>query len=156
MRRFAPVLFAGAVLLATALAPPVVTAAAPDAPRASASRDGWPDTRPGRAARGWVEAFSKGDSAMRAYLTSELAPSSLEKRSIGERMDNYHKRREQYGKLVLASIVSESAERLTARLMSSDASLHEFEFTIQKEAPYKLVSVAIKEGMHGAFGGFHH
>ena len=130
------------------------------APVASAAREpdrgGWPDTRVGKLARGWVAAFSSGEAAMKEYLTTHLAPASLADKGVPRRIERYRDLREKYGKLELASVVKSSPEKLTVKLMASDATRHEFVFTAQSEAPYKLVSVGIREAGHFGHGGFGH
>lgn len=135
-------------------AAPKPAATAAPAPRA-ADRGGWPDTRVGELARGWVAAFSSGEAAMKEYLAAHLAPKSLESKSVPQRIERYRDLREKYGKLELASVVKSEREKLTVKLMASDATRHEFVFTTQGEAPYKLISVTIREFGHG-HGGFGH
>ena len=122
---------------------------------AATTKDGWPDTPAGAMARGWVEAFSTGDSAMKAFNTKNLASESLAKRGVEERVVSYRKLREKYGKLMLGSVVKSERTELTVKLIASDAKTSGWVFTVQKEAPYKLVSVGMLE-QHGHFGGFHH
>ena len=113
----------------------------------------WPDTRAGELARGWVTAFSTGEPAMKEFLAQHLAPKSLESKSMPQRIVRYRELRGTYGKLELISVVKSAPEELTVKLMSSDAKRHEFVFTAQTEAPFKLVSVGIKEPGHfGVFG----
>ena len=136
-----------AVLLSLSL-PGVTRAAQP-----ASDGDGWPDTRVGALARGWVTAFSSGDSAMKAYLAAHMAPSSLADKSVPQRIERYRDLRKKYGRLELASVVKSSADKLTVKLMGSDATRYEFIFTAQTEAPWKLVSVGIREGGHFGHGG---
>ena len=119
-------------------------------------RGGWPDTRVGELARLWVAAFSSGEAAMKEYLTTHMASTSLDDRSVARRVERYRELRETYGKLELASVVKSEPGKLTVKLMSSDATRREFIFTAQAEAPYKLLSVAIREGGHHGFGGAGH
>jgi len=119
------------------------------------SEDGWPQTRAGELARGWVEAFSTGEAAMRDFISRELASKSLESKGIPQRVERYRDLRQRYGKLTFASVVKSTPGELTVRLLDSDMESHDFVFTIQTTAPYKLVSVGIREMGHG-FGGFHH
>lgn len=120
------------------------------------SPDGWPDTRAGAAARRWVEAFSKGEPAMRACLTEILAPESLAERSIEERIETYRGLRERFGSLALASIDRSAPGELQATLLASDLSRHRFVFTVQTEPPYKLISVGRLERRGGGHSGFRH
>jgi len=147
-----------AVVLSLSLAGVAGAATKPTpAPAARESdRDGWPDTRVGALARGWVTAFSSGDSAMKAYLTTHLAPTSLADKSVPQRIERFRDLRGRYGRLELVSVVKSSREKLTVKLMGSDATRYEFVFTAQTEAPYKLLSVAIREGGHFGHGGSGH
>lgn len=125
-------------------------------PAGGSDRDGWPATHAGALARGWVTAFSSGDSAMKAYLTAHLAPTSLADKSVPQRIERYRDLCQKYGRLELASVVKSAPGKLTVKLMASDATRYEFIFTAQTEAPYKLLSVAIREGGHFGHGGFGH
>ena len=142
-----------AVVLSLSLAG---VAGAETKPARGSDRDGWPETRVGALARGWVAAFSSGDSAMKTYLASHLAPTSLADKSVPQRIERYRDLRKRYGRLELASVVKSSPEKLTVKLMGSDATRYEFIFTAQTEAPHKLLSVAIREGGHFGHGSFRH
>ena len=109
--------------------------------------DDWPDTNAGRIARGWVEAFSAGEAAMRKYLAASLSADALAKKSMEERMENYRTNREKYGKLSFVSLVSSKPAELTAKLMDEDGKSREFVFKVEEKTPFKLVSVTIKENM---------
>jgi hypothetical protein len=54
-------------------------------------------------------------------------------------------------------VLESKPEKLRTKLMASDGSLHEFTFTVQKDAPHRMVSVSMTETRrgHGGFG-FHH
>jgi hypothetical protein len=143
------------VLSSNAFAAPPASVARPQTP-AHASGDGWPTSPAGIVARGWVEAFSSGDSAMRIYLANNIRPQSLAERGIEERLARYHELRDKYGKLVLASLDSVTATEIKVRLMASDATLHTFVFTVEPGVRAKLASIKIVEGMPGGFGAFHH
>jgi hypothetical protein len=149
------------VLMSLCLAGAASAASAPasaakDSIRRQAAREGWPDTPAAEKGRGWVEAFSTGEQAMRAFLSNEMAPKSLEGRNVKQRVENYRTLRERYGKLVLGSVEKSTPAELTAKLMASDGSSHTFIFTVQPEPPHKLVSVGIRERSHGGGHGFGH
>lgn len=133
-----------------------VAAAVRDSTKRPSSRDGWPQTRAGELARLWVEAFSTSEAAMRTFNEKYLTPQSLAKRSVVKRTEGYRKLREQYGPLMLASVVKSTPGEVTVSLMDADGSAHEFIFAVQAEPPHKLVSVSIREQRHHGFGGFHH
>lgn len=150
-----------ALVILTGAAPPtpaVPSHAAHDghaAPHATAS-DGWPDTRAGEVARAWVEAFSAGEPAMREFNLKWLTRGSLERKSMDERLEVYRKGRDRFGKLVLASVIKSTPGELTVSLLDSDAAAHEFIFAVQTAAPFKLVSVSLREQQAGGHFGFHH
>jgi hypothetical protein len=125
---------------------------------AATTTAGWPATRAGELARGWVAAFSTGEDSMRAFLDASMAPASLATRSTPARVEKYRALREQYGKLQLDKVLESSPGEIAVRLMDSDARSHEFVFAVQTEAPYKLLSVSMREpshGLHGMFSGLH-
>jgi hypothetical protein len=140
----------------TAPKAPATTVAAELAKKAPSS-GGWPETKAGAVARRWVDAFNSGDDAMRACIQDITAPESLAKRGVGERLITYHAFRERMGTLSLASIEHSAPSQIEVVLLASDLSRHPFTFTVQNEAPYRLVSITMKERSHsmGAFG-FHH
>jgi hypothetical protein len=120
-------------------------------PAATAPAD-WPATRAGELARGWVTAFSTGEDAMRAFLDTSMAPASLATRNTPARVEKYRALRDQYGKLQLDKVLESTPGEVTVRLIDSEAKSHEFGFAVQTEAPYKLLSVSIREPMHGLHG----
>ena len=142
------------VLAAATLAGSGASAAAKDSTKQAAAREGWPDTRTAERARGWVVAFSTGEKAMKEFLANEMAPKSLESRSLNQRVEKYQALREKYGKLSLGSVEKSTPAELTVKLMDSSGALHTFIFTAETEAPYRLVSVSIRERGHGH--GFGH
>lgn len=148
-----------AALLFTVAATAVLSSPASTAPRAmerKASRTDWPDTKAGAVARGWVEAFSTGEDAMRAFLRANLTAESLEKRTMSERIASYRKLREKYETLTLFKVDSSAPGELKATLMAADASRRQFTFTVQKDPPYRLLSVTIRESVPGGHFGFGH
>ena len=157
MRRTSLMVIAWSLLLAgaAAAAPSAPTAAQRDSIRRLAEREGWPDTRVAERARGWVVAFSTGEPAMKQFLADEMAPKDTTK-TVKQRVERYRDLHQRYGRLTLAAVEKSTPTELTAKLMSEDGSPHTFVFTAQAEAPYKLVSVAIREAMHGHGFGFGH
>ena len=120
--------------------------------------DGWPDTKAGARARGWVQAFSAGEDSMRAYLKGNVADRALAERSVPKRIESYRAMREQLGALVLGSVEKSEPFELMVALLAEDASVHKFVFTVEEKAPHKLVSVGRLERRHGGHGrhGFGH
>ncbi len=128
------------------------------APGAQAAKgDSWPDTNAGRVARGWTEAFSAGEPAMRKYLASAMSPESLKKKPLDERMETYRTSRDQLGKLAFGSVVKSKPAELAVKLIDEAGKSHEFTFVVESASPYRLVSVSRKQNVfHPGFGGLHH
>ncbi|HET9327827.1 MAG TPA: hypothetical protein VFQ05_13760 [Candidatus Eisenbacteria bacterium] len=139
-------------LLALLLALPAVAADQKTA-------DGWPSTREGALARRWVEAFSKGEKAMRATLPEILAKEALAKTGMDERMERYRALHDKLGSLMLVKIEKSAPGELVALLATSEMEQLSFTFKAQTQAPFKLLAVTIamnqRQG-HGQGGGFHH
>lgn len=125
-------------------------------PLAAAETTSWPTTRAGELAKGWVTAFNGGEAAMRAYLTAHLAARAFAERAIPARLERYRQLREDYGRLQLDQVTKSEPRELTAKLLDADAKSREFVFKAEDQAPYKLVSVSIKQQqfLHG-FGHGH-
>lgn len=138
-----------------AIAGPPDTGASPT----KVARDGWPDTRAGQMARGWVEAFGRGEPAMRAFTARAMTQKSLAQRSMDDRMTRYRELHEQYGRLTLAKVIASAPDSVSASLLSTDGEPHTFVFTLEPTPPHQLVSVMIRQmERHGHFdfGMFHH
>ena len=137
----------------------VAAAQKKDAPAAKTAPvdDGWPDTPAGARGRGWVEAFAAGEKEMGAWVAENVTKDELAKRDVPKRVESYKKLREQYGVLVLGSIEKSTKLECKASLMASDATIHKFIFTVEKNPPHKLVSVGIEQRhfMHGGHGFGH-
>jgi len=156
MRHFVQVVLGLALLAGGAAAAPDSRAAQarPDTTKYE-DREGWPDTHAGALAHRWVRAFGLGEKAMKECLAEIMAPASLEKTDMKVRVERYRDLHERYGKLTLAKIEKSTEEQVEATLAAEDMSEHHFIFTAQPAAPYKLVSVAIKQPGHG-MPGFGH
>ena len=120
------------------------------------SRDGWPDTRAAARASGWVEAFSTGEDAMRAYLKENMAEPALAERGVARRIESYRNLRDRLGALVLGSVDESMPYEVRVSLLAENASVHRFVFKVEEKAPHKLISVGMLEhrghggaGMHG-------
>src|SRR5262249_13664820 len=147
------------ILASLALAA-TVTSAAPAAKRDAApvAADGWPETHEGAAGREDVKAVNGGDDAMKAYDVRWSTPASLARRPPEKRLGRYHELRESYGTLAFASIVEQKPGELVVRLLDADAASHEFVFTLETGAPYRVRQVSMRQMQtvpHG-LGGVHH
>lgn len=113
----------------------------------------WPATRAGAVAQGWVTAFNGGEKAMQEFLAARMAEKALRERPVPARIERYRDLREKYGRLQLDRIVKSEPYELTVKLLDVDAKSTEFVFKSEPRAPWKLVSVAIKQpGFHHGFG----
>jgi hypothetical protein len=119
----------------------------------AAAADGWPDTQAGRIARRWVQAFSEGEPAMRKCLPDILTAESLAHRSLDERIAAYRGLHDRFGTLMLMKVEKSTPGELVVRLAASDLSQHRFTFTVQTEAPFRLLSVAFLDRVQVAHGG---
>jgi hypothetical protein len=123
------------------------------------AREHWPATRAGTLASGWLGAFAAGEDSMRAFLTRDMAESSLKSRGVAARLARYREMREEYGRFQLERVVDSKPSALKAKLLDGQARSWEAEFTLEDAAPWKLRSVTLRGlagGGHGVFGGFHH
>lgn len=146
-----------ALALCSSLAPAGAApkAAAKATTESRRSRDGWPDTQAGARASGWVEAFSTGEDAMRAFLRDCMAEQALTDRGVPKRIESYRKLRDRLGALVLGSVDTSEPYKIIVALMAEDASIHRFVFTVQDKAPHKLISVGMLEHRMGHGGHGH-
>ncbi len=93
-------------------------------------------------------AFGAGEKAMREFLTLNIAAEALTKRGVDERIKGYEKLRDQFGTLKVSKILSSTPGEIEAILIARDGSEHEFIFTGQKKAPFKLLSIAYRLKQH--------
>jgi len=99
-------------------------------------------------AKQWISAFGAGDDVMRPFLSRSIADEELRKRSIDERMKGYRTLRKRFGTLTLKTVLSSSAGTYEVLLVAADGSEHEFIFTGQTQAPFKLLSIGLREMHH--------
>jgi hypothetical protein len=125
---------------------------------AAATADEWPSTNAGKMARAWVEGFNGGEPGMKKFLNAWVTEESLAKKPMSERMETYRTSRDKLGRLAFGSVVSSKPSELVAKLVDEDGKTHEFTFKVHDKAPYKMVSVSLKQNAFmGHFGGgFHH
>jgi hypothetical protein len=105
----------------------------------------WPDTKVGTLAKRWVQAFNRGEDAMRKFLSESMAEESLRQRSAEERIATYKKTLERFHTLEFTSVVRSTPAELEVRLTDSAKVAHDFIFEVQKESPFKLLSVKARE-----------
>jgi hypothetical protein len=99
-------------------------------------------------AKQWIAAFEADEDVMRPFLTRSIADEELRKRSVDERMKGYRTLRKRFGTLKLKTVLSSTDATYEALLVAKDGSEHEFIFTGQTRAPFKLLSIGIREMHH--------
>jgi hypothetical protein len=99
-------------------------------------------------AKQWISAFGAGEDVMRPFLTRSIAEEELRKRSIDERMKGYRTLRKRFDTLTLKTVISSSDGTYEVLLVATDGSEHEFIFTGQTQAPFKLLSIGLREMHH--------
>ena len=99
-------------------------------------------------AKQWIAAFGAGEDVMRPFLTRSLADEELRKRSVDERMKGYRTLRKRFGTLKMKTVLSSSDGTYEILLVAADDSEHEFIFTGQTKAPFKLLSIGLREMHH--------
>jgi hypothetical protein len=114
----------------------------------------WPDTREGALARGWVQAFSTGETSMATFFDFNLAPASLARRSMADRLATYRSLHQRLGALRLAEVTSAAPGELRVVLIDAkENERHDAVFRVQTEEPRKLVAVELTlTERHGLFG----
>lgn len=113
-----------------------------------ASNASWPLTPAGTIAKGWVEAFSSGEETMREFRRQNTAAEVLAQRTEAERDAAYRGLKARFGNLTLHSIVSSTTDEIEVVLATSDGSAQDFTFTVEKEPPFKLLTVKMLEKHH--------
>lgn len=99
-------------------------------------------------AKQWLIAFAGGEETMRAFLLRSIAEEELEKRNVDERIKGYRTLHKRFGTLKAKAVLSSSDGTYELLLVAGDGSKHEFIFTGQTEAPFKLLSIGIRERHH--------
>jgi len=83
------------------------------------------------------------------FLAKNIAEEALATRDIEQRMDGCRALRKRFGTLKVRKVLASSAGTIEMLLAASDGSEHEFIFTAQTSAPFKLLSIALREVHYG-------
>lgn len=114
--------------------------------RATADVPEFPDSVAGRRAAAFFQAYAAGtDEAVRAFEATHRAESALKRRSIDDRIRQYHELRADWGALTIGQLVvaSERDVSVIVHAERPDEWL-DFRFELEKEPPYKLLAIAIQ------------
>jgi CubicO group peptidase (beta-lactamase class C family) len=104
-----------------------------------------PQTPAAAAARRYLGAFNSGDGErMRAFLQEFAVPNPA--RSLDERVQGYRSIYENTGFLRLLGVDASSEAQLTVRAQSALQGELQLIFTVEPQAPHRLVSVQIEAG----------
>jgi len=108
----------------------------------------YPATRAGEIARAYFEAFNSGDpEKLRTFEEAYRSAGALQKRPADQRVTRLLALREQTGNLNPAKVLNEKPNSLTITVLAAKADMWaNCTFSIEEEAPHKLVSVAIMPG----------
>jgi hypothetical protein len=129
---------AASLAVAVVLGAPALFAAS------AAPAPAWPESAAGRLGDGWVEAFNRGEPAMRRFFVERLAAASLAERGMEERMASYRSLRELVGRLNLVEVVTAEPHAVTVVLRGRDELRHELTFVAEAEAPHGLLAVSAR------------
>jgi CubicO group peptidase (beta-lactamase class C family) len=108
----------------------------------------YPESRAGEIARAYFEAFNSGDpEKLSEFESTYRAASALEKRSVEDRVTRLLQLHEQVGPIIPAEISAQQPNSLTFTAHSAKVDMWiRVTFSLEEEAPNKLVSVAIMPG----------
>ena len=111
-------------------------------------RAGLPDTQAGRRAKAFFTAFNSGnDETMRSFESQHRAKSALERRSIDERIEQYHELRADWGDLEVDGVFDSKELELSIGVNASETDgFLTFRFELEPEAPYGLIAIYIESG----------
>jgi CubicO group peptidase (beta-lactamase class C family) len=105
-----------------------------------------PDTVQGRCVRAYVAAFNSGnEDGMRHFFTAHLAPSSLERVPMAQRLALTDRLREDVGELELRAVREVTAENVGVVLAGSDGRLLLFTFRFEPEEPHGLLGIRVEQ-----------
>ena len=107
-----------------------------------------PDTVVGRRAAAFFAAFNSGeDDAMRAFEAANRAKSALERRSIDERIEQYHDLRADWGDLTVDGMFSSDELELGLGVNAEHRDdFLRFRFELEPDAPHGLLAIYIEGG----------
>jgi hypothetical protein len=99
-------------------------------------------------ARRWSVAFNAGEDAMRAFFTNNVAADALKQRSVEERMKGYKTLRARFRTLTPKKVLNTSPGTAELLMSAADGSEHEFIFSGDTKAPFKLRTIGRREMRH--------
>ena len=115
------------------------------APLAQAAPPAFPDSQPGKRAAAYLDAFNTaGDETMKAYLEENLAPTSLERMTIEQRLATLARIRADLGRLEPARISEETGGAVTVIGQGSTGTWFEMGFAFEPDPPHRLLGVRIE------------
>jgi D-alanyl-D-alanine carboxypeptidase len=75
-----------------------------------------PDTETGRRAAAWLDAYGRGDDAMRTFFEKNVSPDQLAERPVEARLQFYHRMRGDFGAFTLLGVLDSADDHVRLRL----------------------------------------
>ncbi len=106
-----------------------------------------PDTQAGQRVAAYIQAFNSGDEQlMRAFITTNVAPSALQQRPVDARIEVYREMRADIGTLALRRVLAAGADAITLSAQSRQGKWLTLGFAFEPAPPHKLLGLRIEEG----------
>lgn len=112
---------------------------------AAAAQDGLPETRTGRMAAAYIEAFNAGPDAMRAFYGEWISPRDLEQVPIALRLRMYERISGDVGHMKLIEVLRESDRGIVLLVESSTEERIELQLMLDPNDPRYLGGVMFEE-----------
>jgi CubicO group peptidase (beta-lactamase class C family) len=106
----------------------------------------FPETPAGQRVAAYLKAFNSGDEqVMRAFLTENVAPRALQRRSVDERIGVYKQMRANMEALTPRRVLEARADFVSVLVETKKGGLFEIGFQFEQDAPYKLLGLRVEE-----------
>ncbi len=142
--RLRPALPALAGLIALLVAGPAARAADPVAPAAAAVH--WPDLEIARHARAWIEAFDRGEEAMKEVYERHYSPEALASRPVPERLAGYREMRSREGGFTVLAIPEVNEDGIEVRVRNREGRILTLSFEGESEPPHRIRGIRVMMG----------
>jgi D-alanyl-D-alanine carboxypeptidase len=104
-----------------------------------------PDTQAGQRAAAYFRAFNSGDEqAMRDFFTSHLAPASLARRTMDERLQVYRQMRGEMEMLEVQRVLEARDSAITVLVRGKNGDWLTFGFEFEPQPPHKLLGIRVE------------
>jgi CubicO group peptidase (beta-lactamase class C family) len=104
-----------------------------------------PETQAGQRVAAYIKAFNSGDEqTMREFFTNHLAPDSLARRSMDERMQVYRQMRGEMGTLELQRVVEAKESAIATLVKTNKGEWFNLGFEFEPQSPHKLLGLGVE------------